>query len=50
MTDNDNLSEVSFNEDLNLSDGGKEENLAITNPFDAKNIGGGKMMSWGTGY
>lgn len=46
--DAENLSEVSFNDDLNLSEGREDQSsMALV---DTKNIGGGKLLSWGTGY
>jgi len=42
-------SEVSFNDELNLSDCGREDQSSMA-LGDAKNIGGGKLLSWGTGY
>ena len=42
-------SELSFNDDFNMSEGNEDQsaNLLVT---DNKNIGGGKLLSWGTGY
>jgi hypothetical protein len=43
----DNGSEVSFDED-NLSEGKEDQAANLLN--DNKNLGGGRLMSWGTGY
>lgn len=46
--EDENNSEVSFNDEENLSEG-REDQSSMTLQ-DAKNIGGGKLLSWGTGY
>lgn len=50
LSDRDhNVSEISFEEDK-VSEGEKEPISGQVTLYDAKNIGGGKMLSWGTGY